>query len=86
MSQKCTCGEKFLDAEDWRDHLPCPGSPEEQAYARGFANATKRIVSRLRRRSNQLKSYATSQEHSCAGSAGQELELQANSIERMKKE
>lgn len=24
---ECTCGSKFLDAEDYRDHLPCPGNP-----------------------------------------------------------
>jgi hypothetical protein len=22
----CTCGGRFLDAEDFRDHLPCEGS------------------------------------------------------------
>jgi hypothetical protein len=25
---ECTCGKRFLDAEDYRDHLPCPGSEE----------------------------------------------------------
>ena len=24
---ECTCGGRFMDAEDYRDHLPCAGSP-----------------------------------------------------------
>jgi len=31
---ECSCGEKFRDAEDYRDHLPCPGSELEQMKAR----------------------------------------------------
>lgn len=27
----CTCGVRFMTAEDWRDHMPCDGSPLEQA-------------------------------------------------------
>jgi len=27
----CTCGGRFMDAEDFRDHLPCDGSPLERA-------------------------------------------------------
>lgn len=30
----CSCGEKFRDAEDWRDHMPCPGTPSEQEISR----------------------------------------------------
>jgi hypothetical protein len=26
-ADECTCEGNFLDAEDYRDHLPCPGSP-----------------------------------------------------------
>lgn len=26
----CTCNRKFLDAEDFRDHLPCDGTVEQQ--------------------------------------------------------
>jgi hypothetical protein len=28
MSDKCSCGEKFRTAEDFRDHLPCPASTD----------------------------------------------------------
>lgn len=35
----CTCGVTFLDAEDWRDHMPCPGSATEQAFEAGAAVA-----------------------------------------------
>lgn len=31
MNDTCTCGDHFLDAEDFRDHMPCPGSNKEQA-------------------------------------------------------
>jgi len=34
MKGNCICGEHFRDAEDYRDHLPCPGSPEEQAVVK----------------------------------------------------
>lgn len=30
----CTCGERFRTAEDWRDHLPCPGTASEQEISR----------------------------------------------------
>lgn len=30
----CTCGASFRLAEDYRDHLPCPGSETEQLRAR----------------------------------------------------
>jgi hypothetical protein len=37
------CGQIFLDAEDFRDHLPCPGSPEYQrAYEAGLAEGERR--------------------------------------------
>lgn len=26
----CTCGKRFLTAEDFRDHMPCEGSKHEQ--------------------------------------------------------
>ena len=29
----CTCGGSFRDPEDWRDHMPCPGSEAEQLRA-----------------------------------------------------
>jgi hypothetical protein len=29
MNNNCTCGVKFMDAEDWRDHMPCPGNALE---------------------------------------------------------
>lgn len=31
---RCTCGQKFLDAEDWRDHMPCEGTRDEQLALR----------------------------------------------------
>jgi hypothetical protein len=34
-AKECTCGEGFMSAEDFRDHLPCPGSEAEQAHERG---------------------------------------------------
>lgn len=27
MKNECSCGDKFLDPEDYRDHLPCLGPP-----------------------------------------------------------
>ena len=45
----CTCGEKFRDAEDFRDHLPCPGSPTEQAYAKGRREREKEILASFER-------------------------------------
>lgn len=30
----CTCGVKFRTAEDFRDHMPCDGTEEQQATAR----------------------------------------------------
>jgi hypothetical protein len=33
LSHECTCGHRFLDAEDFRDHLPCPGTAQEQRIA-----------------------------------------------------
>lgn len=30
MNNTCTCIKKFVDAEDFRDHMPCPGSASEQ--------------------------------------------------------
>lgn len=30
MNNTCTCGIKFMDAEDWRDHMPCPGNDKEK--------------------------------------------------------
>jgi hypothetical protein len=32
--KNCTCGGRFMDAQDWRDHMPCPGTEQEQATAR----------------------------------------------------
>lgn len=32
--ENCTCGHQFIDAEDFRDHMPCPGSEVEQLRAR----------------------------------------------------
>jgi hypothetical protein len=54
MSGKaCKCGWRFMDAEDYRDHLPCPGSLAEQAavkatrdaveHVRQWANATEQV-------------------------------------------
>jgi hypothetical protein len=31
MMDQCKCGGFFRTAEDYRDHLPCPGTPVEQA-------------------------------------------------------
>lgn len=28
--KECTCGATFRGGEDYRDHLPCPGTKEEQ--------------------------------------------------------
>lgn len=28
---ECNCKRKFMDAEDYRDHLPCGGDPVENA-------------------------------------------------------
>jgi hypothetical protein len=33
MNKGCTCGEMFRDAEDFRGHLPCPGTKEQQVIA-----------------------------------------------------
>jgi hypothetical protein len=41
---ECTCGEKFRDAEDFRDHLPCPGSKEKQAFDQGFQAGVKHAL------------------------------------------
>ncbi len=30
MNTKCTCDLKFMDAEDWRDHMPCPGNDADK--------------------------------------------------------
>lgn len=30
---QCTCGKTFRDGEDFRDHMPCPGSAMEQSFA-----------------------------------------------------
>jgi hypothetical protein len=46
--QTCTCGSRFMDAEDFRDHLPCPGSPEEQAHARGRREMLAEVLLSLR--------------------------------------
>jgi len=46
--EHCTCGDKFRDAEDFRDHLPCPGSPAEQAYERGRRTMLAEAVASLR--------------------------------------
>lgn len=43
----CTCGHKFMDAEDCRDHLPCPGSEIEIARKQGAAGERARIVAWL---------------------------------------
>jgi hypothetical protein len=29
MNNICTCGNKFMDAEDFRDHIPCPGNEQQ---------------------------------------------------------
>lgn len=36
----CSCGEKFRMAEDWRDHLPCSGTKEEQLKNRIYVLET----------------------------------------------
>ena len=33
MSKTCTCGGTFLDAEDFRDHMPCPGTAADARVA-----------------------------------------------------
>jgi hypothetical protein len=45
--KECSCGGRFIDAEDFRDHLPCPGSASEQAYAAGERAAEARIMAWL---------------------------------------
>lgn len=30
MNKECTCGERFMDAEDYRSHLPCEGGLQEK--------------------------------------------------------
>jgi hypothetical protein len=37
----CTCGHSFIDAEDFRDHMPCPGSAGEQLLGQLAARADK---------------------------------------------
>jgi hypothetical protein len=34
----CTCGQKFRDAEDFRDHLPCEGPPAVAELRRELAD------------------------------------------------
>ena len=41
-SDTCTCGKSFRGGEDYRDHLPCPGSKEDQLRA-----ALKRLIDRV---------------------------------------
>lgn len=30
MDDTCTCGMTFRTAEDWRDHMPCPGNETDR--------------------------------------------------------
>lgn len=46
--EACTCGAKFMDPEDFRDHLPCPGSEAEQARRQGRAEMLREILAALR--------------------------------------
>lgn len=34
MRDTCTCGASFRTGEDWRDHMPCPGSEVERLRER----------------------------------------------------
>jgi len=38
---ECSCGQKFRTGEDFRDHLPCPGSAAEQAYRKGYEDGLR---------------------------------------------
>jgi hypothetical protein len=44
----CTCGSRYMDAEDFRDHMPCEGSESEQAFASGGRVERAKIVAWLR--------------------------------------
>ena len=44
----CTCGNKFMDAEDFRDHLPCPGSEAERAKNDGRREMLAEVLASLR--------------------------------------
>lgn len=44
-AQNCTCGVRFLDAEDFRDHLPCPGTAAQQWERQALA-AEKKLAQR----------------------------------------
>lgn len=41
----CTCGIDYPDPESWRDHMPCPGTPLEQA--RADADGLRRRIAAL---------------------------------------
>lgn len=49
---ECTCGQKFLDAEDYRDHLPCCGSDEfndgkNTGYKEGWNQCIEAVCDKL---------------------------------------
>ena len=48
----CTCGGKFLDAENFRDHMPCEGSAAERATKTAFSDGGKaerlRLATKMR--------------------------------------
>lgn len=46
--EACTCGSKFMDPEDFRDHLPCPGSEAERVHQQGRAEMLFEILAALR--------------------------------------
>jgi hypothetical protein len=46
---ECTCGRKFLNAEDFRDHLPCEGTPQQREIAR-----LKEEVARLTKKQAEM--------------------------------
>jgi hypothetical protein len=46
--ETCTCGDKFRSAEDFRDHMPCPGSEAERAFERGQRDMLAEVIAALR--------------------------------------
>ena len=46
MTDNCTCGQDFLDPEDYRDHLPCEGNTEQQ-LKNALLDLTKKVDNAL---------------------------------------
>jgi hypothetical protein len=64
MDDFCTCGTKFRTGEDYRDHLPCPGTKEQQEIVELRAEnerlrATLRTMVELKGETNRCQQERT---------------------------